>query len=232
MISILAMLPISPELNPRIADRARELITASSVRGTLSGAYKLDPFIYDQPVPKHTSDCRPWSRVARVRNEMLDSAPWASYTHLFWIDADVVEYEPELPLGLIKAVPDGIAAPMIYVEDMPGAFYDWAAFIYPGRSHVEPMNRWHIAGRNISRTPPYFPESVRQQQVILMDCVGTCYTASTEIFKTGVRFEDHPAFTDHFPICDKARSMNRAVAVCRDLSATHAHLPKWGHKWH
>ncbi len=230
-MSVLALIPIKPNNHPKLTEQI-QLVMKTLQSFTLG----LDVIYDHEPEPAQPNDNTPWSKVARIRNKMLDRYPWKKYDWLLWIDADVVDAPLDLVERLIHAATlngrsqPGIAAPMVMAGPTTW-FYDWAAFIQQGTSHIEPTNRWKIPKRNLDQSPPYFdPEPA--VPIVAMDCVGCCYVTHTDIFKTGVRFEDHPAFTDHFPICKKAREMNRPVVVDRRVIVRHAWLPDYGEAWH
>ncbi len=225
-MSILTMIPIKPNNHP---DLTKTIVQIGDELVKNNKDLELNFYMNDEP--SLPTDSRPWSKVARIRNKMLDSCNWKNYDWLFWVDADIVELPSCAPSQLIEVAKNGIAAPMI-LAGKTNTFYDWAAFIQAGTSHIEPTNRWRVPRRNIDPLPPYFNEELVHPAVVSMDCVGCCYIAHTDIFKTGVRFEDHPAFTDHFPICQRAREMGRPVVVDESIIARHAWLPYYGEKWH
>jgi hypothetical protein len=225
---VLALIPIKPQIHPRLrAGAIAAALRMPAANPRLDVAVRVD----DSAEPAHAGDCRPWSKVARVRNRMLDAIDLGAWDYLLWIDADVTAYPADMPTRLIDANPLGITSPMVYVEGT-ARLYDWAALILAGRSHIEPANRSRMPGRNIEPEPPHWPDPPPVGPLVDMDCTGTVYVAHADIFRTGVRFEDHKAFTDHFPICAKARDMGRRVCVHRHVVATHADLPAYGEAYH
>jgi hypothetical protein len=179
---------------------------------------------------------------------MLSDVSLDRHEWVMWVDADVVDYPPDLAQWLVHGAmtyaSNGICAPTVVIEDVPGSpiapgtFYDWAAFIYRGKSGIDPQNRNHVRGRNIDCAPPYYwPNPVSEPRVgcpahVEMDCVGTCYVVHRDVYRAGAIHEDHPAFTDHFPICAKAWEMGRKVVALPHVTITHANLPAWGELWH
>lgn len=180
--------------------------------------------------PQLATDSRPWSKITRIRNNMLDNMPWELYDYVLWIDADIVDFPPDLIENLIDANPTGVSAPMVLTEDTNG-FYDRSAFIIKGTSDICPQNRSFLTGRNLTFIPPYWLQEP-QDNIVEMDCVGSVLLVNTDIYDAGARYTDHPAFTDHFAICSAARAMKRPVTVRRDMLTYHANLPKYGKKWH
>lgn len=179
--------------------------------------------------PSEPTDNLPWTKVARVRNKILDQCLQCSYTHFLWVDADVIV----LPTGLVDTLlshnPHGVAAPMVLIEGSQ-QHYDGSAYIQRHTSHIAPGNRQcNYHGRNFDQFPPYVPN---QPEVLEVDCVGTITLVNTAIYESGARYENHPTFTDHFPICERSWVLGRPVTVSRDLIARHADLPKYGLSWH
>lgn len=182
--------------------------------------------------PSRPEDKTPWAKVGRIRNRVLDRVAWEKFNYLLWIDADVVEYPADMPTRLLNCNPDGISAPMVYVEDgtWKGRFYDTCGFIIKGKSHIEPDRLPQILGRNLCHDAPYWP--AEPTDVLMeMDCVGTITLVPSVLYRHA-RYEDHPAFTDHFSICQAASHLGMRTVVNRNISAFHAELPKYGEPWH
>jgi hypothetical protein len=180
--------------------------------------------------PSSDQDSTPWSKVARVRNRIVREHRLELFTHVLWIDADVVEYDASLPTRLLMGNPEGVAAPMVLIEGTD-QFYDTSAFVLKDKGDVDPENRFAQAGRQLGASPPYWPE-VPADDIVEVDCVGTFYLVHTDVYRTGVLHEDHPSFTDHWSICRRARQLGRKVTVDRRLAVQHADLPAYGEAWH
>lgn len=161
---------------------------------------------------------RAWARTADKRNRMLGNLCLNRFDWVCWIDADVVDYPPDIVTDLIDAAGDGIAAPLVLVEDMDTRFYDVCAFTENGL--------------RFSHDSPYWPLSQPAHRVEPVDSVGTFYVANAGIYRDGARYMDHPRFTEHFSVCQAARAAGRRIVVDRDLIVRHANLPKWGEAWH
>lgn len=243
MSRILACIPVRPTLNVGLKTRCRELADALA---SGNPGHTLSLFVDETPIGPDPADCRPWSKVCRVRNRMLDQIRLDEYDYLLWIDADVVAYPADLPTRLLAGNPDGISAPMVLIEDRDQV-YDWAAFVMAGKDSFLPTDRRRVWGRNLAHEPPHWHEHEPPQveddgtarprwyepaaAVVDMDCVGTITMVPTWIYRTA-RYEDHPAFTDHYPLCRACRRAGRRVTVDRSVIACHADLPKWGESWH
>jgi hypothetical protein len=233
MKKVLTVIPVKPTLHPEI-----RRMSAESAHAMVAANPDLElSIIFDtRSEPKHDTDHTPWSKVARVRNKVLDSIDLSKWDYLFWVDADVIRYPADMPTRLLTENPTGVSAPMVMIDgNMEGLvntrFYDMAAFIIEGRDHIEPTVAIpFIPGRNVWYTPPYWPDEPTTD-VVRMDCVGTITMVPAHIYKTA-RYEDHPAFTDHYPICKEARRQGLPVTAHRNITAFHANLPKYGEAWH
>lgn len=225
MISVLAIIPMRPNMNASLRSKA-----LAGVYGMLGANPGLDLSILidTRHEPHREGDDTPWCRVCRVRNRIINSLDLTKHDYLMWIDADVVDYPPDLPTRLIET--GGIVAPMVIVEKS-ARFYDRAAFVMLGKSNIAP-NDWHFRDeRQLAHDAPYWP-SAPTADLVEMDCVGTIYIVPASVYLRGVRHTDHPAFTDHFEICRRAREMGIPVQVDRRFTAYHANLPEYGERWH
>jgi len=242
---ILACIPIKPSLNPQLREICCSLASLLAVENP---KHDIGVFFDYTPVAKLPTDSRAWSRVARARNRLLDRITIKEWDYLLWIDADVVKYPLNMPTKLIDGNPDGVSAPMVFVEDT-SRFYDWAAFVMKGKDNISPESNKNIRGRNLHDQPPYWHEYVNKfnllklkmeadplwyqpnETIVEMDCVGTITMVPTWVYQYA-RYEDHPAFTDHYPICKACRDHGKKVTVDRSIIAYHADLPKYGETWH
>jgi len=212
--------------------------------------HTFELLIDESPIPKTPEDYTPWSRVFRARNAVLDRVDFDKYDYLLWLDADVVDYPADLPTTLITGNPDGMSAPLVLIENTD-RLYDFAAFIQKDKEHIMPDNRNRIWGRNCQHEPPYWndcpynkingeaPASVRwikpKDRIVEMSCVGTITNVPTWVYKQGVRYSDHPAFTDHYPIALAVRQAGKRVTCDQECVAYHANLGigKYpGESWH
>lgn len=224
---VLVCCPIKSWLNPVLNQKCYDLLSTLA-----PGNPDLELGIFtDSSEVKGVEKRTAWSLVTVIRNAMLEKINLHAWDYLLWIDADVVYYPPNLPTSLLAANPGGVSAPLILVE-WTERFYDTAAFILAGASELEPENNGHnCPGRNLTAHKPYWP-SDPATEIVPMDCAGTVLCVPTSVYLAGARYEDHPRFTDHWPVCAAARQLGLAVNVHRGVIAYHANLPKYGEKWH
>ncbi|MDP9172626.1 MAG: hypothetical protein M3O30_02010 [Planctomycetota bacterium] len=231
---VLVVIPAKTDLHPLLKQRCMEL--ALSLVGANPGL-ELGLFFDWTSEPKLQDDRYHGSKIARIRNRIVDSVDLGRWDHFLWVDADVVQYPADMPSSLLALNPNGVSAPLVLIEEMGNRFYDVAAFVIKGRDVVDPTNRTITLGRNLSHDPPYWwPASampkVGDSVAVPMDCVGTITMVPTMLYRKGVRYVDHPAFTEHYPICKAARDAGLPVTAHVNLLAYHACLPKYGENWH
>jgi hypothetical protein len=231
--TVLVIVPRKPALHQAIRDRndgaIRNMIQARG-NAELDFAVLLD----QRPAPPVGQVRTPWTKVAAVRNRLCDEICLEAFDYVLWIDSDVVGFPPELPALLIESNPQGISAPMVLIEGTQ-RFYDWAAFLEEGSSHLAPRDPHLIPGRNLSDQPPYWFNGTPATDIVAMDCVGTIVCVPGRLYAAisgRAPYEDHYSFTDHFSICRFWRLEGHKVTVDRRLVAGHADLPLYGESWH
>jgi hypothetical protein len=225
---VLIIIPRAPNTAAAITEKSQLCVDAAIMHCRTELDVQL--YIDDAPYPSHASDRRWGSKIARVRNAIVEHLLPRFYDYFLWIDADVVECPPDMPIRLLECNPDGVSAPLSLIEGTD-YLYDWTAFILEGKDTVAPDLHAPIVERNLFNRPPYWaPEPV--EDVVPMDCVGMVTMVPTWVYKSGVRYEDHPAFTEHFSICKAVRNANKRVVCHRKVIAYHADLPKYGVPYH
>jgi len=168
-------------------------------------------FLDGGPMESLPEDARPLSKTSRLRNRLLDSLNISDWDYILWIDADVIEYPPDLPWLLIKDNPGGVTAPLVLIEEPgpegPNQFYDTTAFTLKGRADFDMENTHpYVEGRSVNKLKPYIPvtnetggESEHDQDLVDVDGVGTVYILPASLFEDGsVRYVDHSRLTEHW----------------------------------
>jgi GT2 family glycosyltransferase len=162
----------------------------------------------------HTDRCL---ALADIRNALVRDYLRPGHTHVMVMDADIIEYDADLPAKLLAIAGDScIVAPACYVEGRFPRWYDTGGFIE--------------AGERCRHEPPYFNQP---GPLIELDSVGACYMAPADVFRTGARYDaENPKYTDHYAVCQHARKLGMKVMCDMRIKVFHADLPKYGMRWH
>uniref|UniRef100_A0A6T8LRV9 Uncharacterized protein n=1 Tax=Hemiselmis andersenii TaxID=464988 RepID=A0A6T8LRV9_HEMAN len=231
--SVAVLIPASPFLHHEIKDKmmlnARRILDDNPL-------FCLQVFIDGGPIDDDDDDTRPLSKISRLRNRMLASLDMSRWDYVLWIDADVVEYPPDLPTQLIMDNPGGITAPVVLIEEPgplgPNQFYDTTAFTLKGASHLFPDDSSpYVEGRSLLQFPPYVPNATRRLEDV--DGAGTVYVVPSSLFRDGsVRYSDDARLTEHWSVIRQAHSRGVPVQVHLGVQVRHANLPNYGESWH
>ncbi|HEY3041579.1 MAG TPA: glycoside hydrolase family 99-like domain-containing protein [Pyrinomonadaceae bacterium] len=238
--SVLVLTPVHPSLEERVLENARALADRA-----LKGLQDCR-IVYERrgEVPKRgVPHPRRQAAIAALRQSMIErylkDEKW-----VFWVDADIVDYPPNLLDELIARAEGGIAAPLVIMEgDInapafssgfgPGRFYDIGGFVEGGR--------W------ARFTEPYFNQS---GPVYRLDSVGSCYLVNADLYRWGARHEADVAsrrfisnqsiwteetirqnqeataksYSEHYSVCQFAWRAGLPVQAFADLIAYHQKL--------
>ena len=222
---VLVVVPCKPSLPRALADKM-----LLAVNNLVLGAGVDCSLLLDRaPEKPLVTDRTPWVLQSRVRSKIINSGVWRDFSHLLWVDADIVFLPDKMLDQLLVHNSGGVCAPMVLIEGS-SRHYDGSAYIQKGTSHIAPGDRQcDYPGRNFNPYPPYVPDF---PEVLDVDSVGTITLVNCDVYRSGCNYEDHATFTDHWGICDRALGLGRRVTVSRDLVALHADLPKYGLAWH
>lgn len=212
---VLALIPIKPDMHGDLKRRALEL---AGRMPAFNPSINMVTVFDSRMLPKKPGDSTPWSKVTRVRNTLLDCFKLTAFTHVLWIDADLVEYPADLPTRLLSANQHGVSSCPVFIEDREEQFYDTAGYVGIDEKHWNVFSPHH--------------EHILGKEVVEVASVGCLYMVPSYIYQTGARHTDHPTNTDHWEICQAARRAGRTVTVDMRMRALHANLPKYGEAWH
>lgn len=162
--------------------------------------------------------------ISTIRQEMVKEYLRPRHTHVLSIDADIIKYDPRMPVRLLETSEKDIVAPMVLLDSTGpenlfqghhSRFYDIGGFVE--------SNQW-------CRTfPPFFNST---EEVVSLDGVGCFYITPAEVFRQGGVYETTPGFTEHFSVCRRARELGLRVLCNTKLSVEHAWLPYFGEDCH
>jgi hypothetical protein len=179
------------------------------------------------------------TRIAGIRNRMLEEMFLcrhnASKEWLLWMDADIVgsgntEVIPNL-LSLCKAH-SAVVAPAVFLEPPNGVigrntgagdrvFYDTCGFIHEGK-------------KSQARYPWMNAPVVAPGLYEVDGSVGCCFMSSGDLYVGGARFNapENPEWTEHYPLCQRARLDGYKLLCSVNDPVYHAFLPSYGEAFH
>ena len=241
-MKILVLIPVKPNMNVKLKNTTRRLAKAvTDVCGDLvevvidesgSGDSHITP-----PENKAESLARLQERTlhtSQVRNRLIRAYLKAAHTHVVWIDGDLVEYTPELPVELVVLSHNrnAVVAPAVYMEP-------FGALTFHQMCHANPpVDRWYdTAGfvRHGKWFEPYFPHYANQnKEHALVECegVGCFYCVPASVYRTGAFYVPTEGFTEHLSICRAAKAQGMSSFVWMERRVYHAYLPLYDERSH
>jgi hypothetical protein len=166
-------------------------------------------FVNDYPAAKGK-----YANNARARNELLDLYLTPEYTHILWLDVDLVEVPRDIIEKLAEVGEEHIVAPFVVMEPNrlfgDCRFYDVGGFVKDGKG--------------FDLHPPYCDGG----NLVEMDSVGSCYLIPVDIYRIGARYEPEGDEVEHVSLMRSAREKGYQVFARRDVTVLHAFLPKYG----
>lgn len=204
---VLAAIPYKSTLNPELYARMAVLSARMSVKNP---DYLIDLVRMES---KHKGiEGDPFSAHARARNELLDRF-LTDHDLVMWIDADLVDYPPDIITRLDNANPGGVTAPIVLIEGST-QFYD----TYGYREN----------GQEVRAFQSYFES---QEKLVDLDSVGCAYLIPASVYKNH-RYETTPGQTEHYSIMQAAKGAGMRIVCDTSVTIFHANLPKYGEFWH
>lgn len=201
---VLVAIPYKSTLNPVLRARMNVLSTRLSVNNP---GYIVELCRFENDTKGIPGD--PFSPHAIARNKLIDQH-LTDHDLVMWIDADLVDYPP----NLITLLDNGcVAAPIVLIEGST-QFYD----TYGYREN----------GKCVGAYQPYFES---QEKLVNLDAVGCAYLIPAVVYKNH-RYHTTPGQTEHYSIMESARSMGMRIVCNTEVTVFHADLPKYGESWH
>lgn len=207
MKKVLVAIPYKKSLNRELY--ARMAVLSRRMAGK-NNDYLIDLVRLENDVVSKGGD--PFSAHAAARNLLLDMY-LKDHDLVMWIDADLVDYPPDIITRLDGANPGGVTAPVVIIEGT-AQFYD----TYGYREN----------GSEINAFQPYFNS---QEKLVDLESVGCAYLIPAIVYKNH-RYNTTPGQTEHYSIMQAAKSMGMRIVCNTDVTVYHADLPKYGESWH
>ena len=205
---ILVAIPFLPALPQPLITRMR----ANADALYEANAGELEVVIMDGTT--HPAPGAPrYSGHAAARNKLIDTYLKPDHSHVLWIDSDIVSYPLDL-VDQLHAMGDGIVAPLVLIEETQ-TFYDTHGFV-------------DVDGRPFTPQPPY---ARCRENLIPCQAVGCCYLIPASVYRDRARYRTTPNHTEHFSICQAAKSTGLSVQAVRSIRVEHANLPRYGVAW-
>ena len=159
-----------------------------------------------------------FGRLARMRQALIDSYLREDHEDVLWIDADIVEYPPDL-YEQLRALSTGVASPLVLIEGTE-TNYDTASF------------REDVARRS-SAGPPYFEQ---EGPIVQLVSTGCCLVMPAEVHRRQKFQAQHDSDdswnTEWLSMCQKATEMGYEIVCDTRIVVQHANLPAYGEAFH
>lgn len=212
---VLVAIPLKKSLNEKLRERMNYL------SGQLNKQTGMKVVIYEnEPIVEEIQGRADYvfkrsMNLCHARNLLLEKYLKPEHRYVLWIDADIVDYPPDLAYLLFEKAEKGIVAPMILIEGTEEYYDTYTHIDYRGNSA-----KWY---------KPYFDIN---HNLIPMSCVGGCYLIPARIHRAAKYTPYGGPGMEHLNLMKKAMKMGFPIYVSRQVVVYHAQLPKWGEAYH
>tara|TARA_R110000824_G_scaffold311983_1_gene499108 strand:- start:103 stop:744 length:642 start_codon:yes stop_codon:yes gene_type:complete len=210
-IKVLVAQPVNPNVNLELWEKNANSIYASLTFGNKTqGLFK----------EKVSREGGKWARTSRSRQMLIDEYLNEDHTHVLWIDADVVDIDPDIIEKLLNISQDSVVAPYVFLEDNNywpyKRFYDLSCFI-------------DANGEEFNYFPLYNRDSRDKKAEV--ESVGTCFLAPAHIHRS-IKYDPFSEEIEHVNFFSKARAKGIKIYADPSIEIRHAFLPKYGESFH
>jgi glycosyltransferase involved in cell wall biosynthesis len=210
---ILVPMPIRPNLGQALTNRMYQNLHTLKPEGN-----DLEIVIDTRSYLKHYDDENFFARLARMRQAMIDKSLRIYHDYVLWIDADIIEYPPDL-FNRLRATGDGIVSPIVLIEG--------------GTQNYDTAGMRESRDFRSSESPPYFSQP---SPVVHLMSVGGCVLVPADIHRK-VKFQAQDDFepnwiTEWWSLCEGALKLGYTVQCNTEIQVYHAELPNYGEDWH
>jgi hypothetical protein len=161
-----------------------------------------------------------YSKLKKLRNQIIKESLTDDFTHVFWMDVDIVEYPFDIIEKMLSVSSVDIVAPYVFIEDNP--WWPWKRF-YDIDGFIDSNNT------KFNFVPPYNPSEGDVKTNV--NSVGTCFLIPAEIHKK-ISYDINDTRLDHVGFFEKARNLGYKILVDPAIEVKHAFLPKYGEQFH
>lgn len=161
-----------------------------------------------------------YSKISKLRNKIIEDNLTDEYTHVFWMDVDIVEYPFDIIEKLLAISTTSVIAPYVYIED--NEWWPWKRF-YDIDGFIDKNNI------KFNFKPPYNQSETDIQTTV--NSVGTCFLIPAHIHKK-ISYDIYDKRLDHVAFFEKARNLGYKIIAAPSIEIRHAFLPKYGENFH
>jgi len=161
-----------------------------------------------------------YAKYVKLRNQILEESLNEDYTHVFWMDVDIIEYPYDIIEKLLSISDKDIVAPYVFIED--NDWWEWKRF-YDIDCFIDSK------GIKFDYKPPYnISDGDIKTEVA---SVGTCFLIPAEVHKK-IQYDINYTKNEHILFFEKARQMGYKIIADPNIEIKHAFLPKYGENFH
>lgn len=161
-----------------------------------------------------------YAKYVKLRNKIIEDSLNDSYTHVFWMDVDIVEYPFDIVEKLLAISTKDIVAPYVYIEDNPWwpwkRFYDIDCFIDSKGIKFDYKAPYNLSDGDVKTE---------------VKSVGTCFLIPAELHRK-IKYDITDNRNEHVLFFEKAKDLGYKLIVDPTIEIKHAFLPKYGENFH
>lgn len=161
-----------------------------------------------------------YAKYVKLRNQILEESLTEDYTHVFWMDVDIVEYPYDIIEKLLAISDKDIVAPYVFIEDNDWwpwkRFYDIDCFIDSKGVKFDYKAPYNISDGDIKTE---------------INSVGTCFLIPAEVHRK-IQYDINYIKNEHILFFEKAKQLGYKIIVDPSIEVKHAFLPKYGENFH
>jgi len=161
-----------------------------------------------------------YSKLIRLRNKIIEENLTDDYTHVFWMDSDIVEYPFDIIEKLLSISTTEVVAPYVYIEDN-----DW----WPWKRFYDIDGFIDSNGIKFDFKSPYNKSNGDVKTEV--NSVGTCFITPAHLHRK-ISYDINDKRLDHVPFFEKVRGLGHRIIVEPNIEIRHAFLPKYGENFH
>jgi hypothetical protein len=232
--NIVVLCPTNPDTMGPFIQIQRDLIQKATRYAESKGIGVITMWSKWQPPDSRKPSCHAERalHIAGIRNKMVADLMLAKINPdcVIWMDLDVIKYPEDLFVKLyeVSRKHNAVTAPMVFLDKMTGRWYDTAGFINRGERASLHWPYYRQAGDlglldNEDKIPLYQVDG----------SVGCVYCVPYKVYQIGAKhLFCGEKFTEHYSVCQDARTLGMKLLVREDVAVHHAFLSDYGVEFH